>query len=361
MPNLENPWGAALVDAVRTGLVPEEIIDEKVRRVLLLALRTGALQGSDVAPSEELDGFAVAHEVAARSFVLVRNENFTLPLKPSALSRVAVIGALAQDARVLGGGSAQVAPPHTISPLDGLVKALSGVDVRYAVGADPRPFLPAGHGDQWSDIRMTIGGRTFPLDQTAVRWIGSLPCGLPLDAVDGLRLEATFTPAEDGEHTFAISGFGTFRRLLRCGIEPWEISHLDARLLPVQNADVRSVELVGRTRQELTIDCLHVDQRMGCKVNGVDKDFGTNGVGKACGFTHIGDRTQRIGCGADGQELRSARQLGFQIFEVERTRFRIHSYRSDDDPSLTLDEAQLTFVSLRDGTYDAFIATRPCL
>src|SRR4051812_124720 len=45
MPNLENPWGAALIDAVRTGLVPAEIVDEKVRRVLRLALRVGALDG----------------------------------------------------------------------------------------------------------------------------------------------------------------------------------------------------------------------------------------------------------------------------------------------------------------------------
>lgn len=211
MPNLENPWGAALIDAVRTGLVPEKVIDDKVRRVLLLAQRVGALDGGSPVPSPpDLDGDTVAHEVAARSFVLVRNENFTLPLKPRALSKVAVIGALAQDARVLGGGSAQVAPPHTISPLDGLTAALSEVEVTYAVGADPRPFLPAAHGEQWSNIRMTIGGRSFPLDRTAVRWIGSPPGGLPLDAVDGLRLEAEFTPSQAGAHTFAISGFGTF-------------------------------------------------------------------------------------------------------------------------------------------------------
>jgi beta-glucosidase len=209
MPNLENPWGAALIDAVRTGLVPEKVIDEKVRRVLLLSSRVGALDGGDISDRPaDLDGDAIAHEVAARSFVLVRNDNSTLPLKPAALSKVAMIGALAEDARVLGGGSAQVAPPHTISPLDGLRAALSGVS--FATGADPRPFLPAGHGEQWSDIRMTIGGRTFPLDRTAVRWIGSLPGGLDLDTVDGLRLEATLTPLVSGEHTFAISGFGTF-------------------------------------------------------------------------------------------------------------------------------------------------------
>ncbi|GIF26407.1 beta-glucosidase [Paractinoplanes tereljensis] len=207
MPQLENPWGEKLIAAVKAGEVPEEAINQKVRRVLLLALRVGAL-GTEAAPEEdELDGEQVAHEVAARSFVLVRNENWTLPLEPAGLTKVAVIGALAMDARVLGGGSAQVSPPHTVSPLDGLRRALSGVDVEYAVGADPRPFLPALH----SPTRVTIGTHEFEVEPAAVRWIGSLPGGLPMESVDGLRLETTVTPAESGEHTFAVSGFGTFR------------------------------------------------------------------------------------------------------------------------------------------------------
>ncbi|MET0417805.1 MAG: glycoside hydrolase family 3 N-terminal domain-containing protein, partial [Actinoplanes sp.] len=211
MPQLENPWGAALVDAVRAGLVPEAVVDDKVRRVLRLARRVGALDGGPaVTPPGDLDGDAVAQEVATRSFVLVRNENYTLPLEPAALTRVAVAGALAMDARVLGGGSAQVSPPHTVSPLEGLGRQLSGVDVAYAVGADPRPFLPAAHGPQWSDTLVTIGDHSFGVDPAAVRWIGSLPGGLDPAEVDGVRLETTFTPDVEGEHTFAVSGFGTF-------------------------------------------------------------------------------------------------------------------------------------------------------
>ena len=211
MPRMENPWGAALVEAVRSGAVPEEVVDDKVRRVLRLAMRVGALDGGPaVTPPAHLDGDRVAHEIATRSFVLVRNEGYTLPLEAAALTRVAVLGALAMDARVLGGGSAQVSPPHVVSPLEGIRRALSGVDVEYAIGADPRPFLPAAHGPQWSGLAVTIGDHRFPVDRGQVRWIGSLPGGLDADRVEGLRLSATFTPDEDGEHTFAVSGFGTF-------------------------------------------------------------------------------------------------------------------------------------------------------
>ncbi|MEV6843865.1 glycoside hydrolase family 3 C-terminal domain-containing protein [Actinoplanes sp. NPDC051411] len=212
MPKLENPWGPALVQAVREGTVPESAIDEKVRRVLLFAQRVGALDGGPaVNPPAGLDGDAVAHEVATRSFVLVRNEGYTLPLEPAALTKVAVIGALALDARVLGGGSAQVSPPHTISPLEGLGRALSGVDVEYAIGADPRPFLPAARGPQWSGSRIEINSSSFALDSTAVRWIGSLPGDIDPSTVESLRISSVFTPDESGEHTFAVSGFGNFR------------------------------------------------------------------------------------------------------------------------------------------------------
>ncbi|HEV7963927.1 MAG TPA: glycoside hydrolase family 3 C-terminal domain-containing protein [Actinoplanes sp.] len=210
MPALENPWGAELVAAVRDGEVPEELIDDKVRRVLRLAARVGALDGGVLPTVEPVDGAAVAHEVAVRSFVLVRNEDYALPLEAAALTRVAVIGALAEDARVLGGGSAQVTPPHVISPLEGLGRALSGVDVAYAVGADPRPFLPAARGPEWTEMTVTLGGYSFGVDRAAVRWIGDLPGGLDPRDVTGLELRATFTASEDGEHTFAVSGFGTF-------------------------------------------------------------------------------------------------------------------------------------------------------
>ncbi|MDI6098252.1 glycoside hydrolase family 3 C-terminal domain-containing protein [Actinoplanes sp. NEAU-A12] len=210
MPAMDNPWGPALVEAVRSGLVPEDVIDDKVRRVLRLAARTGALDGYDL-PAEPLDddGDAVAHAVAVGSFVLARNDG-ALPLESGALSRVAVIGALATDARVLGGGSAQVTPRHVISPLDGLRAVLPGVDVAYATGADPRPFLPAAQGPDWAPFRFTIEENAFPVEAASIRWIGDPPGGLDVAGITSLELRTEITPSESGEHVLAISGFGAF-------------------------------------------------------------------------------------------------------------------------------------------------------
>src|SRR5579875_3784144 len=45
MPGPGGPWGGQLAAAVRSGRIPEEVIDDKVLRVLRLARRTGALRG----------------------------------------------------------------------------------------------------------------------------------------------------------------------------------------------------------------------------------------------------------------------------------------------------------------------------
>lgn len=205
MPAMDNPWGAKLAEAVRSGSVPIEVIDEKVRRVLRLAARVGALGDTPLPEFTPVDEASVAHRVASRSFVLTRNEGL-LPLKPE--QKIAVIGALAQDARVLGGGSAQVAPPHVISPLDGLREAFQTVD--YAIGADPRPFLPAAQGPGWSDFRVDMGGYRFEVPTAAVRWLGDPPGGLKVNDITFLELSTTYTPATGGEHVFAVSGFGAF-------------------------------------------------------------------------------------------------------------------------------------------------------
>ncbi len=187
MPAMGNPWGDRLVAAVRDGQVPVEVIDEQVRRVLRLAARVGALAGApeSVPPASRpavIDGAALARQVAARSFVLAANS--VLPLNLAELSSVALIGALARDARVLGGGSATVFPAHIVSPLEGLSAALpDSVRLSFALGADPRTgkLAPAA-APQWhrhaGDLprrrgrdpsRDGPGDRCWPLDGDACR------------------------------------------------------------------------------------------------------------------------------------------------------------------------------------------------
>ena len=138
MPGPDGPWGDALVAAVRDGAIDESVIDRKVRRLLLLAARVGALEGVPADAPEPVkveDGVAFAREAAVEGMVLLRNHDGLLPLDPAALARVAVIGHNAMQARTQGGGSATVLPEAVVSPLDGLRAVFADADVTHALGA----------------------------------------------------------------------------------------------------------------------------------------------------------------------------------------------------------------------------------
>jgi beta-glucosidase len=216
MPGPQTVFGEALVRAVEDGKVSLTLVDEAVRRVLRLAARVGVLRDTPpaVAPAElpaPVDGPALAREVASRSFVLVRNDGL-LPLDPRQLSDVAVSGAAAREARVLGGGSAQVYPEHVVSPLEGLQRVLP---VTYTVGADPRTRLaPAGAGFDlqavFRDAEGTVLGTQRMVDGEA-RWLGDLPDGVSYDAAATVEVGGEFTPEQAGRHEFGIAGVGEFQ------------------------------------------------------------------------------------------------------------------------------------------------------
>ncbi|MFF9039643.1 glycoside hydrolase family 3 protein [Streptomyces sp. NPDC014892] len=220
MPGPVTVYGEALAAAVRAGEVTEAELDEAVRRVLLLAARVGILEGADPVVTElpaPVDGDALAREIARRSFVLVRNEapdgQAALPLRPG--STVALIGAAARDARVLGGGSATVFPDHIVSPLDGLTAALPEGTLTYAVGADPNEEL--GVADKGFTLEAVcrdasgtvIGTRSSPNGH--IQWMGSdLPDGVTHTTLHTVEVTGTFVPRETGTHTFGIKGLGAY-------------------------------------------------------------------------------------------------------------------------------------------------------
>ncbi|WP_405993582.1 beta-glucosidase [Streptomyces sp. NBC_00986] len=218
MPGPKTVYGEALARAVRDGEVEETTVDTAVRNVLRLAARVGILDGAEPVVAEAqlpspVDGEALAREIARRSFVLVRNENDALPLKPN--GTVALLGAAARDARVLGGGSAIVFPPHVVSPLDGLTAALPDGTLTYAVGADPNTEL--ADADKGFELRavcrdtagQVIGTASAPSGQ--LRWMGDdLPEGVTHDTLHTVELAGTFTPRDTGQHTFGIKGLGAF-------------------------------------------------------------------------------------------------------------------------------------------------------
>ncbi|RNL84144.1 glycoside hydrolase family 3 protein [Halostreptopolyspora alba] len=218
MPGPTTVYGRHLLEAVRDGRVSEKAVDTLARRVLRLAARVGALDGAPPAvPTSQLpaplEGRALARDVARRSFVLLRNENSTLPLDSTRLDSVALVGMAAAEARTSGGGSATVFAEHTVSPLEGLRAALPGhVRLTHSAGVDPRVQLPALATPLTATFRAADGGilATEELPDGTAQWIGEFPADLDPDDLAGVEVAGTFTPETTGRHTFAVVGIGHF-------------------------------------------------------------------------------------------------------------------------------------------------------
>ncbi|MEV0379854.1 glycoside hydrolase family 3 C-terminal domain-containing protein [Nonomuraea sp. NPDC050643] len=216
MPGPSGPWGERLEAAVREGRVPESVIDDRVRRILRLAERVGALNGpggsggpggpARSAPPAAIDGPALAREVATRGFTLLTNDG-VLPLRSTAT--IALIGAAAREARVMGGGSAQVFPDRVVSPLRGLGERAT---VRYALGTDPRVRLsplPCPVRARFLDEEGAVLAE-HPLPDGEARWIGQLPPDVDRRRLRTVRLVAAYTPEVTGEHELSVIGVGPF-------------------------------------------------------------------------------------------------------------------------------------------------------
>ncbi|GAA4043417.1 glycoside hydrolase family 3 protein [Nonomuraea soli] len=208
MPGPNGPWGEKLEEAVREGRVPESVIDDKVRRILRLAHRTGALGDLDEPVREEIDGIALAREVAARSFTLLKNDGGLLPL--AGVNSLALIGSAADEARIMGGGSAQVFPDRIVSPLQGLSERT--VEVRYALGTDPRVKLSPIAAESRAFFLDASGEvlAEHAVPNSEARWVGQAPSDVDVERLAAVEIRTAYTADAAGEHQFSISGVGRF-------------------------------------------------------------------------------------------------------------------------------------------------------
>jgi len=279
MPGPDGPWGDALVAAVEAGEIPVEVIDDKVRRILVLAARVGALDGFDpavpagpaVAAGHVPDGdarvatdpadVALAREAETRAIVLVRNDGvlpFGTPTSP-APATVAVLGQSALRPRTQGGGSATVVPVATVSPLDGLRDALPGATVTYAPGALVHDgVLPFALDDVRDPETGVPGVRTrflaadgrVVLDEvrhaTDLIWLGNAPLAHTFE------LLTDYTATESGPIELGWAVIGTTELqvdgevVLKAEL-PLDTTDLGAALMAPPSASVRVDVEAGRT------------------------------------------------------------------------------------------------------------------
>ena len=171
MPGTGGETDRQILDAVQSGTVKRELLDERVARLLRLVSDAESAFGS--APDCDL---AEHHEFAARfaeeCAVLLKNEDGILPLKPGA--RVAVIGDFAKTPRYQGAGSSHIEPTKLECGLDAL--RAEGVNV---IGFAPGFRRSGGESRRLREQACKLAGRA----DAVLMWLG-LDEGSEAEGVD---------------------------------------------------------------------------------------------------------------------------------------------------------------------------------
>jgi beta-glucosidase len=230
MPGPSAWFGPTLAHAVRAGEVTEPILDEKVRHVLRLMARVGILNGDPAAgaPEKEEDDPArrqVARRVVAEGTVLLHNDGL-LPLDPTAITRVAVIGPNASQLEA-GGGSSEVTPHRRQRLFDTVADRVPQATVVHEVGCRIDRHLPtidirmvspdgggAGFGVEYFDrpdfSGSPVGHETAHLGR--LTWVGTVGPDLVVGG-SSVRIRAIFTPDMSGPWQWGLESAG--RSVLR--------------------------------------------------------------------------------------------------------------------------------------------------
>ncbi len=126
------------------GKVLQKQIDEACRRVLEIKYKLGLFDDpyrytNESRPAKDIlsaENRKAAREIAARSFVLLKNSNQTLPLKKT--GTIALVGPLANNKNnMLGTWAVAGDPQLSITVMDGIKNVVgSGVNIIYSKGAN---------------------------------------------------------------------------------------------------------------------------------------------------------------------------------------------------------------------------------
>ncbi|KAF9893078.1 hypothetical protein FE257_012489 [Aspergillus nanangensis] len=219
---------AAVKEAIGRGELSEDVIDDRARTVLRLALKLEAVAENNPCSSdgEKPEHNELIRQCGAYGMVLLKNEEGILPLSKAKVKgkRIALIG-YAQNALAHGGGSASVNAYYKITPEEGLHAALGNdVEFSYAKGAHRERLLtPLSSNEFTGRVVGADGAPGFTLsifepgseNATITRHghISSVysPLGSNESYKKIIELVGYFTPTETGEHYIACSGLGPTR------------------------------------------------------------------------------------------------------------------------------------------------------
>ncbi len=119
---------------IKSGELPESLLDDKVTRILLLNFRTNMDRNRPYGKKLTPEHKAIALQVAEEGIVLLKNEKQFFPIKKDRYKKIAVIGENAVKKLTQGGGSSELKPQEEISPLQGMINKYGKDRVVFSLG-----------------------------------------------------------------------------------------------------------------------------------------------------------------------------------------------------------------------------------
>lgn len=172
---LYNRYGEELI---REGKISVSALDEAVRRILRAKFRLGLFDRPFADPETERreifkkTNLEAAKRAAERSFVLLKNENQTLPF-PKSVEKIAVIGYLADSkADMLGSWAGDGRSEDVITLVEALKRKFPDKKIDYVPGCDSRcetdnGFNAAIEAVKQSDAAIVVAGETADMSGEA--------------------------------------------------------------------------------------------------------------------------------------------------------------------------------------------------
>jgi beta-glucosidase len=116
MPTTAGETNEEIIQAIKTGKIKEEVLDENVDRLLDLIFTTEEALRESHKEIDKEKHHLFAQKVAEESIVLLKNEEEILPIKKG--TKVAIVGDFAKEARYQGAGSSIVNPTKLDNTID---------------------------------------------------------------------------------------------------------------------------------------------------------------------------------------------------------------------------------------------------
>jgi beta-glucosidase len=153
MPGPAKSWGTNLVQAIERGDVPVSEINDKVKRILNIAVFSKRFDDPDLKAEKSNDTpeqRMLLKKAAQDGMVLLKNEGL-LPLNKN-ISSIGVIGPNAKKSQIIGGGSAHLMAYHESHPLKAIKDILGKTSkINYSKGCHTHRYLPPLKEDLMKD------------------------------------------------------------------------------------------------------------------------------------------------------------------------------------------------------------------